>query len=277
MSPKTIIVDPERCSNCSLCVIACKDEFVGNDHAPWSAPQKEVGQFWIDVRALERGSAPRLKMSFLPVSCQHCESPACRTACPTGAIKQRNDGLTWIDSTLCDGCGLCVKACPYDAIFLDEERGLAQKCTGCAHLVDEGALPRCVEACPHDVFDFVDATAPDLRSDPAISTVEVLHPEFGTQPRVLWRNLPLPRLAGAVVERQEDEVVAGARVTVSGQGLAEARQTTTDAFGQFALERLPPGIELDVLIEKAGYLPWTTRMTTDTDHDLGDVALDRAG
>jgi Fe-S-cluster-containing dehydrogenase component len=276
MTMKTIIVDSEHCSNCSLCVIACKDEHVGNGHAPWTAPQAETGQFWMDIQRLERGTIPRLKVSFLPISCQHCERPTCRTACPTGAIKQRNDGLVWIDQTLCNGCGLCVKACPYDAIFLDEERGIAQKCTGCAHRVDEGHLPRCVEACPHDVFEYVDLQASDLSSDPALAAVEVLHPEYGTQPRVLWRNLPKPRLAAIVVDQEADELLAGARVSVSGATLAQPLQTVTDAFGQFALERLPPETELAVLIEKDGYLPWTTTLTTEKDHDLGDVVLLRA-
>ena len=38
---------------------------------------------------------------------------------------------------------------PYDVIFFNEDANIAQKCTGCAHRVDEGLLPRCVEACPH--------------------------------------------------------------------------------------------------------------------------------
>ena len=44
-----------------------------------------------------------------------------------------------------------MDACPYDVIFFNEDLNLAQKCTGCAHLLDDGwAEPRCADACPTD-------------------------------------------------------------------------------------------------------------------------------
>jgi Fe-S-cluster-containing dehydrogenase component len=42
-----------------------------------------------------------------------------------------------------------VKSCPYGTIWWNEEQNLPQKCTLCAHLLDEGwEKPRCVQACP---------------------------------------------------------------------------------------------------------------------------------
>jgi Fe-S-cluster-containing dehydrogenase component len=55
----------------------------------------------------------------------------------------------------CDGCGKCMQACPYDAIYFNEDLKVCQKCTGCAHLLDNGfELPRCVEACPTEAMQF---------------------------------------------------------------------------------------------------------------------------
>ena len=152
MGKKSFLIDVDKCSGCSLCIIACKDEHVGNSYAPWTAPQPDTGHFWIDVIPVERGKTPRVKMSYLPVLCQHCENAPCIKACPEDAIKRRADGLVWIDPAVCNNCGLCQEACPYDVIYMNEDLGIAQKCTGCAHRVDEGLLPRCAEVCPHDAI-----------------------------------------------------------------------------------------------------------------------------
>ncbi len=40
-------------------------------------------------------------------------------------------------------------SCPYGVIFWNEDKQVAQKCTLCAHLLDEGwKEPRCGQACP---------------------------------------------------------------------------------------------------------------------------------
>lgn len=163
MGKKLFLVDAEKCTGCALCVVACKDEHVGHSYLPWTGPQPDTGHFWVDVRGLERGNIPRVAVSHLPVFCQHCENAACLKACPDNAIFRREDGLVWIDESACSGCGLCVEACPYDAIFMNETRAVAQKCTGCAHRVDEGLEPRCAEICPHEAIVFGEAS--DIFSD----------------------------------------------------------------------------------------------------------------
>ena len=63
------------------------------------------------------------------------------------------DGMVIIDTVKCTGCRNCVDACPYDVIFFNENLNLAQKCTGCAHLLDDGwAEPRCADACPTEAI-----------------------------------------------------------------------------------------------------------------------------
>ena len=53
---------------------------------------------------------------YVSLSCNHCSDPACVKVCPTGAhFKRKEDGLVVIDTKKCIGCGMCAKACPYDA------------------------------------------------------------------------------------------------------------------------------------------------------------------
>ena len=148
-------IDVARCCGCYNCQLACKDEHVDNDWTPYAKPQPETGQFWLKVEEHVCGTIPKVKMHYIPRLCNHCEKPACIGACTEGAISKRDDGLVLIEPEKCTGCKACVPVCPYDAIYFNDSLGLAQKCTGCAHLLDNGyKVPRCVEACPTDAMRF---------------------------------------------------------------------------------------------------------------------------
>jgi len=57
-----------------------------------------------------------LKGSYLVTNaCRGCLGRACQTNCPKGAI-DFVDGCAVINPELCVNCGLCLKACPYNAI-----------------------------------------------------------------------------------------------------------------------------------------------------------------
>jgi Fe-S-cluster-containing dehydrogenase component len=267
MGKKSFLIDVDKCTGCKLCIIVCKDEHVGSTYAPWTKPQPDTGQFWIDVQSLERGRIPRVRMSYLPLLCQHCENAPCAKACPEGAIKTRPDGLVWIDPALCTNCGLCQEACPYDVIYMNDELGIAQKCTGCAHRVDEGALPRCVEVCPHDAILFGDAEEG--------GTPEVFHPEYKTEPRVHWKGLPKPWITGLVIDEALDEVISGA--SISSVDLFENGSVTvvSDEFGDFWIRGMEENRKYRVEISKQGYQDFLAIVTTDGDQDMGIVGLKR--
>jgi len=276
MGKKNFLIDVDKCTGCKLCIVACKDEHVGDAYAPWSAPQPELGHFWIDVKALERGRAPRLQMSFLPMLCQHCEDAPCIAACPEDAIERREDGLVWIDPEACNNCGLCQEACPYDVIYMNEELGIAQKCTGCAHRVDAGAPPRCVDVCPHDAIEFGDEDDPMFQDENGEAPLEILHPEFQAKPRVYWRGLPRPWIAGAVLDAESDEIVQGAAIVAVDMTDETAATASSDAFGDFRIRGLHSNRKHRVEIRKDGYEDIVLFVETDTDQDLGTVALRRS-
>jgi len=89
---------------------------------------RDTGQFWMKMNEYVRGTVPKVKMSYVPVLCMHCDDAPCIPACPIeGAIYRRDDGLVIIDPKKCTGCMNCVDACPYGCIYFNEDLNLAQK------------------------------------------------------------------------------------------------------------------------------------------------------
>jgi tetrathionate reductase subunit B len=272
MAKKNFLIDADKCSGCKLCIIACKDEHVGSDYSPWTKPQPDTGHFWIDVQSMERGRIPRVRMTYLPLLCQHCANAPCIKACPEDAIKRRDDGLVWIDAEACTGCGVCQEACPYDVIYMNEELDIAQKCTGCAHRVDEGLLPRCAEICPHDAIVFGDeADSAFSKGEP----LEIYHPEYQAAPRVYWKGLPRPWIAGKVIDAASDEVMSN--VAITSTDLFEDGSVTvrSDEFGDFWIRGVQNDRKYRLEIKKDGYEDFLAIVTTDGDQDLGTVSLQK--
>ena len=267
---KAMVIDLTACVGCYSCQIGCKDEHCGNDWMPYAKPQPETGQFWLKMRQWERGKTPQVKIAYVPVLCMHCEDPPCAAACAPGAIEIRADGLVVIDPQKCTGCRMCVPACPYGVIYFNEGLQIAQKCTGCAHLIDRGwpiDVPRCVDNCPTDAITFGEEA--DLKD--LIAQAEVLPPNFGTAPkvRVYYIGLPKRFIAGTVYDPATKEVVIGATCTLSGAGSATA---TTDDFGDFWFEGLKVGT-FSLEIEADGKSMAIADISTEEDVALGDIAL----
>jgi Fe-S-cluster-containing dehydrogenase component len=261
---KAIVIDVKRCVGCYSCQIACKDEHCGNDWMPYAKPQPIMGQFWIKVNEYERGTAPKVKVTYLPVLCMHCKDAPCISSCPVDAISTRDDGIVWIDPKKCTGCQSCIDACPYGTISFNFELNLAQKCTGCAHLLDRGwTVTRCADNCGVGDIMFGEESTLDL------SGSETLHPEFGLTTRVQYKNLPKKFIAGTVFDPADMEVVIGATCTLSGASSATA---TTDNFGDFWFNDLPVG-NFSLTITAGGKTKQIDNISTEKDINIGDIAL----
>lgn len=144
-----MVVDLNRCVGCQTCTIACKH---ANDTPP--------GVQWRRVLDVEYGTFPDVERVFLVTGCQHCAEPPCVPVCPTGATRQRADGLVTMNYDACIGCGSCAVACPYQARTIvheqvgyygeqtaqerktshDDRYGVANKCTFCVERIDDAAV-----------------------------------------------------------------------------------------------------------------------------------------
>jgi tetrathionate reductase subunit B len=269
---KVFIFDAEKCNGCHSCQVACKDEHCGNDWSPYAKPQPDTGQYWFRLNEYVRGTVPKVKVAYVPTMCMHCEDSSCMEACQHDAISQRDDGLVVIDPTKCNGCQLCGDACAYGNIYFNRGLRIAQKCTGCAHLLDRGwpiKEPRCVDACVTGALVFGEES--DLQN--LISRAEVLEPKNGSTPqkvRVYYLNLPKRFIAGTVYDPVAEEVVIGATCTLSGNG---SGTVSTDEFGDFWFEGIEVG-SYSLKIEAAGFpTKQIDTISTEEDVNLGDIAL----
>jgi tetrathionate reductase subunit B len=265
---KAFVIDVRKCSGCYSCQLVCKDEHCGNDWTPYARPQPETGHFWGKLNEYERGTIPQVKISYVFVPCQHCANAPCIKECPEkDAIYRRDDGLVIIDPKKCTGCKKCIDKCPYKAIYFNSDLNIAQKCTGCAHLLDRGwNEPRCADVCAHGAIKFGDeAELSDL-----IAKAEVLHPEFGVKPRVYYIGLPKKFIAGTVYDPVVEEVIISARCVLTGD--SGSFTTTTDEFGDFWFEGLEVGT-FNLKIEFNDKTLTIDSINTEKDVSLGDIAL----
>ena len=183
-----MVVDVQKCIGCQACTVSCIMEN--------AVPENS---FRTVVSTYEVKEDKRCGTYMLPRLCNHCANPPCIPVCPVGATFQRKDGVVVVDGDRCVGCAYCVQACPYDARFINHETGKADKCTFCAHRVDEGLLPACVETCVGGARIFGDLNDPHSVVHQLLTEnkVKVLKPEQGTQPHVFYLGLDT-RFAGHV-------------------------------------------------------------------------------
>ena len=268
---KVFVFDASICNGCYCCQIACKDEHCGNDWTPYAKPQPETGQFWLRLSEYVRGTVPKVKVHYIATLCNHCDEPVCLSVCEVeGAIYKRDDGLVVVDPEKCTGCTNCATACPYRAIYMNDALQIAQKCTGCAHLLDAGwNEPRCVDACPTGALKFLE----EAEAAGLLAGSESPEPEVGLQPRVYYRNVPRKFIAGTVYDPVKKEVIIGATCTLTRDGVGEDASVDTDGFGDFWFEDLGAGT-YSLEIAADGFESRTfTGLSTARDINLGEVPL----
>jgi sulfite dehydrogenase (quinone) subunit SoeB len=272
---KVFTVDLSVCNGCYCCQIACKDEHVGNDWTPYAKPQPDTGQFWIGLTEKVRGHVPHVKVTYTPLMCHHCDDAPCIEECKAEAIYKRDDGLVIIDPVKCTGCKLCADTCPHDAIFFNEQLNIAQKCTGCSHLLDNDAewtVPRCVDQCPTEALRFGEEE--DFAE--FIRDAEPINPQAGTRSRIYYKGLPKKFVAGTLYDPLEKEVIIGATCTMKDRESGEVFTETTNSFGDFWFKELKENRRYSLTFEKDGMARTLHDITTDIDRGLGDIPMEMA-
>jgi len=259
-----MIIDVEKCEDCNNCFLACKDEHMDNDWPGVSRPQPRHGQRWMDILRKERGKYPHIDVAYRPTPCMHCTDAPCVKASiaagKLGAVYKREDGIVILDPEETRGMKELVSACPYNAIFWNEEEDLPQKCTFCAHLLDKGwKAPRCVQACPTGALRVVKVEKEEMERIASEEKLSALRPELGTAPHVYYKNLhrfDTCFIAGSVAYEKDGlmECAAGANVRLEENGNLVAA-VTADTFGDFKLDGLREGsgtFQLEITFGSSG-------------------------
>ncbi|MDR0532200.1 MAG: 4Fe-4S binding protein [Oscillospiraceae bacterium] len=141
---KRIFAREEWCLACHLCEYHCANA---------NLPHKEGGNFNAEMARNLKGRAirPRIRVEeddrvHFALSCRHCDEPACKKSCISGAISMIN-GVVCIDRDKCVGCYTCILACPYGTIVPSDDGHAAQKCELC--MQNSCGEPACVAHCPN--------------------------------------------------------------------------------------------------------------------------------
>lgn len=220
----TMVIDLDKCTGCAACVVACHAE----NNVP-IASEREVtrgrGQHWIRIERYWSGEYPDVKVHFLPILCQHCDSAPCEPVCPAYAtVHSDRENLNLQVYNRCIGTRYCANNCPYKVRFFNyfdpsfpepfdqqlnpdvtvRSAGVMEKCTFCVQRIrraEETALaegrplgkdevvPACVQTCPTGALVFGNLYDPE---SPVTKLLEHnarkfrLMEHLGTQPSVYY-------------------------------------------------------------------------------------------
>ena len=134
---KSLHIEPEKCTGCLQCEMACSYENEGVFNP--SKSRIKVFTFHDEGR-------------FAPYTCTQCSDAWCLQACPVEAIVFNVDtGSKDIINDVCVGCKVCTIACPFGTVNYNADSGKVIKCDLC------GGDPACAKACPTDAITYIDA------------------------------------------------------------------------------------------------------------------------
>jgi len=138
-----IRIDAGKCTACKACEMACS--FI------------KEGAFIPSLSRIRVVQLHEMGMN-VPVVCVNCADAPCIKACPTGAaFRDTSVPVVRINEAACIGCGDCVRACPFGAVDMNQENGVAIMCDLC------DGEPACVNHCIYGALSF----------DPTLTTAQV--------------------------------------------------------------------------------------------------------
>ena len=279
MKKWNLIVDVERCHNSNNCFLSVADEYMGNEHPGYATAMPNHGHHWINILRKERGQAPMVDLSYVPTMCNHCDDAPCMAAATGDAIVKRSDGIVIIDPEKAKGQKQIVDACPYDAVWWNEEKEVPQAWIFDAHLLDRGwKEPRPVQACPTGALKSVLIEDTEMQKMVKDENLEVLNPEHNTKPRVYYKNLNLYTkcfIGGSIIASISgvEECIEEATVMLSKDGHKIA-ETCSDAYGDFKIDNLDSGSgTYQIEVSHTDYLPQIVSVNLGESVYIGTVKL----
>lgn len=124
MTKWAMAIDLEKCVACQACSIACRFE----NNTPAVSPEEARNgraMRWNDVFPLpinsteETGDYPNVKTRYITRPCMHCENPPCVKVCPVQATYKDEEGIVRQNYNRCIGCRFCTVGCPYGVRYFN--------------------------------------------------------------------------------------------------------------------------------------------------------------
>jgi Fe-S-cluster-containing hydrogenase component 2 len=124
-----VVCNIKNCLNCGNCVAACQRRHK-------------------DISRHRRAGSSLIGISLFPNLCRLCKEPKCIKACNRNGLEKDAEGHIVVTDN-CVGCGMCIRACPYNAILLFSGDGKIRKkrkvvkCDGCAGYPNRACVINC--------------------------------------------------------------------------------------------------------------------------------------
>lgn len=127
-----------KCIECKICEMVCSLYHEGDGINPKNGR--------ITIVPLQH------RWEILPMVCRFCEDAPCVASCPDEALSRNKEKhIIMVNDEKCNGCGACVKACPYGGIKIHP---VEEKAIVCDHCNGEFL---CVKYCPENILEFLKA------------------------------------------------------------------------------------------------------------------------
>ena len=156
-----VLHDTTLCIGCRSCEAACNEvnnmpapEVPFDDKSILDTKRRTTDKAYTVVNKYEVENSLTSPV-FRKLQCNHCQEPACASACFVGAFRKTPEGAVVYDADVCVGCRYCMIACPFNIPAFEYDEPLTpriMKCTMCYPRIKEGKLPGCVEVCPMEAL-----------------------------------------------------------------------------------------------------------------------------
>ena len=223
------VINNKTCIGCHACTVACKSEH-----------DVPIGVNRTHVKYIEKGSYPDSTREFSVHRCNHCEDSPCTKICPTTALFTRSDGIVDFDDDRCIGCKSCMQACPYDALYIDPNKGTAAKCNYCAHRIEHSYEPACVIVCPTESIVSGDLSDPESAISQLVAThnTTVRKPESGAEPNLYYIDA-------------SEEMLDPLATELTGSGMWTEQAFGVGHFAKYAESRLGEADTTSMIVQLA--------------------------